>query len=205
MRGKIMDTKIYSIFPACGKTWLYEHQEDYDLRILDSDSSQFSWICTNIDENGNTIRGVRKVRNPDFPNNYIKHIKENIGKYDCIFVSSHASVRESLDKEGIDFTIVYPMKGCKAEWVGRCFIREKTGEDGCGAETMYNNFDQWHLECFEAGLNHKEIVLRPRGYLSDYFEKRHGLITDDLDVMREVYKILTNEEEYNEWCIKQGF
>lgn len=170
-RGKDMNTRIYSIFPACGKTWLYEHQEDYDLKILDSDSSEFSWLYTNIDENGNTIRGVRKVRNQDFPNNYIKHIKENIGKYDCIFVSSHASVREALDKEGIDFTIVYPMPMCKAEWVGRCFIREINGENGCSTEAMYNNFDEWQSDCFMTGSNHKEIVLPPTTYLSEYFER----------------------------------
>ena len=156
-----MNTKIYSIFPACGKTWLYEHQEDYDLKILDSDSSQFSWIYVN---------GV-KERNPDFPNNYIKHIKENIGKYDCIFVSSHASVRQALEKECIDFTIVYPMQLCKAELVGRCFIREKNGESGCGAEVMYNNFDNWILECIETGINHREVVLLPSQYLSEYFER----------------------------------
>lgn len=161
-----MKTKIYSIFPACGKTWLYEHQEDYGLKILDSDSSQFSWIY--FDDGNN---GWRKERNPDFPNNYIKHIKENIGKYDCIFVSSHASVREALDKEGIDFTIVYPHLGCKAEWIGRCFIRDKNGESGCGAEVMYNNWKQWILECIETGINHEEIVLYPRKYLSDYFKR----------------------------------
>lgn len=163
-----MDTKIYSIFPACGKTWLYEHQEDYDLKILDSDSSQFSWI-RNYDSYG---RPTTKIRNPDFPANYIKHIKENIGKYDYIFVSSHASVREALDKEGIDFTIVYPESSCMAEWVGRCFIREKNGESGCGAEVMYNNFDNWILECIETGINHKEVVLQPREYLSNYFREK---------------------------------
>ena len=94
-----MNTKIYSIFPACGKTWLYEHQEDYGLKILDSDSSEFSWIRC-YDAYG---RPTTKLRNPDFPNNYIKHIKENIGKYDCIFVSSHKSVREALNAEGIDY------------------------------------------------------------------------------------------------------
>ena len=163
-----MNTKIYSIFPACGKTWLYEHQEDYDLKILDSDSSQFSWLYTNIDENGDTIRGVRRVRNPDFPANYIKHIKENIGKYDCIFVSSHASVREALDEEGIEFTIVHPKERCKEEWVGRCFIREQKGESGCGAKVMYDNFDQWVDDCFWCGVNHEEIVMCPGSYLSDY-------------------------------------
>lgn len=161
-----MNTKIYSVFPACGKTWLYEHQEEYGLKILDSDSSNFNWIIT-YDENGKKI----KERNPDFPNNYIKHIKENIGKADIIFVSSHASVREVLDKEGIDFTIVYPESRCKVEWVGRCFIRDKNGETGCGAEAMYNNFDEWIRECFETGIDHEEIVLCPQEYLSDYFER----------------------------------
>lgn len=164
-----MKARIYSVFPACGKTWLCEHQEDYNLKILDSDSSWFSWIYINIDEHGNEIRGMRKVRNPDFPNNYINHIKENIDKYDCIFVSSHASVREALDKEGIDFIIVYPEQSCKAEWVGRCFIREKNGESGCGAEAMYNNWDQWIVECFETGIDHREIVLKSKEHLSDHF------------------------------------
>lgn len=154
-----MSTEIYSVFPACGKTWLYEHQEDYDLKILDSDSSQFNWVY---------IKGT-KERNPDFPNNYIKHIKENIGKYDCIFVSSHASVREALGKEDIDFTIVYPSTNCKAEWVGRCFIRDRNGESGCSAEAMYNNWEQWISECFETGIGHKEIVLYSNEYLSDCF------------------------------------
>lgn len=165
LRGKVMKTKIYSIFPACGKTWLYEHQEDYNLKILDSDSSNFSWI-KNYDPYG---RPTTKLRNPDFPNNYIEHIKENIGKYDCIFVSSHASVRESLDAEGIDFTIVYPATSLKAEWVGRCFIRDRNGESGCGAEVMYNNWEQWILECRETGIDHEEIVMKAGEHLSNYF------------------------------------
>ena len=154
-----MKTRVYSVFPACGKTWLYEHQEDYNLKILDSDSSQFSWLRIN----------GQKERNLDFPSNYINYIKENIGKYDCIFVSTHASVREALDKEGIDFIIVYPEQSCKAEWVGRCFIREKNGESGCGAEAMFYNWDQWILECFETGINHREIVLQSKEHLNDHF------------------------------------
>lgn len=173
-----MNTKIYSVFPACGKTWLYEHQEDYGLKILDSDSSEFSWIRVLDEAHEFKNRGKKnykeqyiKVRNPDFPNNYIKHIKENIGKYDYIFVSSHASVREALDKEGIDFIVVYPEWNCKTEWAGRCFIRDKNGESGCGAEAMYENWEQWILECVETGLNHEDIVLSAGEHLSDYFER----------------------------------
>ena len=164
-----MNTEIYSIFPACGKTWLYEHQEEYGLKILDSDSSQFSWVYVNTDECGIPIKGFRRLRNPDFPNNYINHIRENIGKYDCIFVSTHASVREALDNAGIDFTIVYPKMSCEAEWVGRCYIREKKCESGCGAEAMYNNWEQWILDCAAAGCDHNEIVLGPGEHVSGLF------------------------------------
>ena len=114
-----------------------------------------------------------KERNPSFPQNYIEHIKCKIesGKYDCIFVSSHASVRKALDEADIDFTIVYPEQRCKAEWVGRCFIREQNGESGCGAKVMYDNWEQWVSECFGTGIDHKEIVLRPTEYLSKYFKR----------------------------------
>ena len=51
---------------------------------------------------------------------------------------------------------------------------------------MYDNWDNWIAECFETGMNHKEITLLPREYLSDYFEKHHGLIKDDLvDIFKE--------------------
>lgn len=184
-----MNTKIYSVFPACGKTWLAEHQDDFGLKILDSDSSKFSWMFRKrTDEElakekeiwesiPRALSGdmfikrikdeVIKVRNPDFPDNYIEHIKESIGKYDYIFVSSHKSVREALDREEIDYTIVYPSYECMAEWVGRCYVREKNGEDGCSANTMYESWFPFYMDCFNAGANHKEIVLRPGQYLRD--------------------------------------
>ena len=166
-----MNTKIYSVFPACGKTWMCEHQEGYGLKILDSDSSQFSWMerPVTFKTGDHQYEKIIKLRNPDFPANYIKHIRDNIGKYDYIFVSSHASVREALDTEGIEFKIVYHEHHFKAEWVGRCYIREKRGETGCGAEVMYNNWDQWVRECFNTGTDHKEIVLSHNEFLGDYF------------------------------------
>lgn len=157
-----MKTKIYCVFPACGKTFFSEHQEDYGLKILDLDSSEFNWI---------RVKGVREA-NPEFPGNYLQSIKDNIGKYDVIFVSTHKSVMDLLDREGIDFTVVYPEQRCEAEWIGRCFIRDRNGETGCGAETMYKNYDQWFYECCKTGIDHEEFVLGSNEYLSDYFEKR---------------------------------
>lgn len=158
-----MDQKarVFSVFPACGKTYIYENQEEMGIKVLDSDSSNFSWI---INENG------EKVRNPDFPANYIKHIKENLNSCDYIFVSTHEEVRDALIQENIPLTIVFPNLCCHAEWVGRCYIREKRGEHGCSAEAMYKNFPAWVASCVyinNPGL-FSYIVLRPGEYLSDY-------------------------------------
>lgn len=100
------ETKIISAYPCCGKTYAFENYQDI-YSILDSDSSDFSWIYrertddelqkikedfesmlspTNADKELERIRCEKiKERNPDFPNNYIEHIKENIGKVDYIF------------------------------------------------------------------------------------------------------------------------
>ena len=110
-----MKTAVVSAFPACGKTYAYTHfQSRYSM--LDSDSSEFSWVK---DADGKNT----KTRNPDFPMNYIKHIQENIGKVDFIFVSSHLAVRKALEEAGIRYCTVYPKANMKNEWVGRMWLR----------------------------------------------------------------------------------
>lgn len=130
-----MRAKIISAFPACGKTTFYKEWSQYSKenvwrrhnngeqvlnsmdepcgeKILDSDSSLFSWI---YDENGNKT----DKRNPEFPHNYIRHIKEHMDKEDIIFVSSHKIVREALKEENIPYYLIYPRKDMKREWMRR--------------------------------------------------------------------------------------
>lgn len=143
---KLKKTLVISAYPCCGKTYLKEHGF-HDYSILDSDSSKFSWIERDwTEEERNTVRdnyldlgfgrdadkytedyinklGKRKVRNPNFVSDYINHIKENIGKADIIFVSSHLEVRRALQDSGIEYITVYPYKDCLCEWVGRMYLR----------------------------------------------------------------------------------
>lgn len=63
------NTIVISAFPACGKSYKVKNYNGKPYTMLDSDSSNFSWIK---DELGNNT----KVRNPDFPSNYIQHIKK---------------------------------------------------------------------------------------------------------------------------------
>lgn len=165
------NTKIYSVFPACGKSWLYEHQDELNIKVLDSDSSYFShiWECPEDEERGMYSPNAKKTnkRNPSFPQNYIDHIKCKLesGKYDYIFVSSHEEVRQALTRAGIDFTIVVPAINCKAEWVGRCFLRQLAGNQGFPVELMATKFEDWVNSCFD-GI-HKEVILFHGQYLKD--------------------------------------
>jgi len=59
-----MRTIIISAFPGMGKSYAVEHLPQY--KVMDLDSSSFSWL--------NTSEG--KVRNPLFAQNYIDHLRQ---------------------------------------------------------------------------------------------------------------------------------
>lgn len=115
------NTIVVSAFPACGKSYKVKVYNNKPYSMLDSDSSKFSWIK---DENGNNT----KVRNLEFPNNYIEYIKSNIGKVDVIFVSSHKEVRQALRDNDIKYFIVYPTVDMKEEFLKRMKDRGNTEE-----------------------------------------------------------------------------
>ena len=127
---KLRKTLVISAYPCCGKSYLKEHGfRNYS--ILDSDSSKFSWIEERNIINGDYLRrgsGVRKVRNPNFVEDYINHIKNNIGKVDIIFVSTHLEVRQALQDNNIEYYTVYPSKNMLNEWIGRMYRRGNTNE-----------------------------------------------------------------------------
>ena len=117
---------VISAYPACGKSTVYrqltEFKDDlFGLKVLDSDSSKFSWI---YDADGNKTN----ERNPEFPENYIKHIQKHLEDTDVIFVSSHEIVREALSKADIPFISIYPKDNIinMKEWKSRFLSRGNT-------------------------------------------------------------------------------
>jgi hypothetical protein len=121
-------TYIISAFPGCGKTTFFK--ENPNLSLSDSDSMYFSWIHN--DEG--------KVRNSEFPNNYIEHIKSLIGTHDFIFVSSHKEVREALKNEKILFNLVYPNKSMREDFFKRY---KERGNDEAFLNLLDANWDTW--------------------------------------------------------------
>lgn len=160
------NTKIISAYPCCGKTYVTENttelfrDEDYIPKVIDSDFSKFSWI---IKEDGT------KERNSEFPDNYIQHIKDNIGKVDFIFVSSHKEVREALARNNIKFTIVVPEKNLLTDWMIKMYDR---GNDNDFIDNQINNWDKWLTEIDEEKNTYSRIIkLKKHEYLSDVIKK----------------------------------
>jgi len=146
------NTKVVSGFPGIGKSVLTKNGND--LRVLDSDSSNFSWI-----EEG--------VRHPDFPNNYMKHIKENIGKADYILVSSHDIVREALEANDINYTLVYPAVELKDEYIERYKAR---GNNEGFVKFIESNWEQF-IAAIEKETFPKLVKLEKGQFLASVLNK----------------------------------
>jgi hypothetical protein len=153
---------VISAYPACGKS--YYTNTVRGKRVLDSDSSSFSWI---IHEDGT------KERNPEFPANYIQHIKDNLDTADIILVSSHIQVRKALEDAGIDYVTVYPSKQCKAEWIGRMYLR---GNDNDFIDLQAANWDKW------IGAVENE----PHGSIIVYLKSLHYLDANTVDKITDI-------------------
>ena len=131
---------ILSAFPGCGKSHLFASPSK--LLISDSDSSLFD--------------------KTEFPYNYVDHIQEKHLVNDLCLVSSHAEVRAEMKQRNLRYTLVYPARSCKPEYLARYARR---GSPAAFIEMMDKQWDDF-LDSCEAD-DAPSIVLQPGQYLSD--------------------------------------
>ena len=169
--------KVISGFPGIGKS--YAVKNFTHLKLLDSDSSKFSWI-----PDPNNLSD--KVRNPQWPQNYITHIKSVMDDYDHILVSTHIEVRNALREANIDFTLVYPNSSIETreEYVDRFIER---GSDAAFVELIRSNWDAWLSALKEC--KGSSVILGQNNYLS------HILPVDDIVPYNKVCNFLKEQEE----------
>ena len=151
-------TYIISAFPGTGKSYIFNNS---NISCIDSDSSQFSWIK---DSDGNNT----KERNSKFPQNYIEHIKKNIGKYEFIFVSSHKEVRDALIENCLFFYSVWPDIEDKPAYIQRYKDR---GNDDKFIEFIFSNWNEFVEDQFHNGDGYKNISIPIGSFLEDGLAK----------------------------------
>jgi hypothetical protein len=157
-------TKIISGFAGVGKSYLTDDPKFKQYLFKDSDSSEYSWIYE--------LDGTKTdVRHPDFPQNYIEHIKNliELDIYDAIFISCHENVREALAKNGIKYYLVYPSpyENIKDEYMQRYIDRNSQIRF---IQTMYEKFDEMVLSCYNDKNAELHCMISYDMYLSDVIE-----------------------------------
>lgn len=154
-----MKTIIISAFPGMGKSYAVEHLPQY--KMLDLESSNYSWIKTNDG----------KVRNPLFAQNYIDTIIKirSQGLYEVVFVSSHKIVRQALQNHKIYYYLVYPDISLKDQYIRR--YRERGNEQEF-VELLEQKWEQWISQIQHNHDNkycYKTKVLESDFYLTKLF------------------------------------
>lgn len=150
--------KIISVFPGIGKTTLVQINKNY----IDLESSDYKWIDIDKTLPIEERKGTAKTINPDFPNNYIKKINELTGMGFNVLISSHKEVREALQAQGIEYTIVLPSLDMKEEMISRYLSR--------GNQESFVNLLKTNYEKFVGDLSidpNEKIILKSGQYLSD--------------------------------------
>jgi len=155
---------IISAHPGVGKTMLAQKYRN----VLDLESSNYAWIYS--EDSKKLSEEQRKAiddrePNPEWPQNYIKAIRENMPKYDYILIMSSPLVLNCLDDEKISYLLAFPSidseavymkryreRGNNARWLGRfrkvfkTYVRQKQRRKNCekivlhGDETLEDYF-----------------------------------------------------------------
>ena len=150
--------KIISAFPGIGKTTLVQINKNY----IDLESSDYKWIDIDKTLPIEERKGTAKTINPDFPENYIKKIIELTDMRFNVLISSHKEVREALQAQGIEYTIVLPSLDMKEEMISRYLSR--------GNQESFVNLLKTNYEKFVGDLSidpNEKIILKSGQYLSD--------------------------------------
>lgn len=144
-----MITKVISAFPGTGKSYFANNHD----KVVDLDSNNYT--------SGHTSEG--KVRNPNFPNNYISAIEDQLGKCSILLVSPHIEVIKGLLEKGLDITLVYPDRKLKSEYIERF---RKRGSSEAFIRPLDSYWDDF-LDQLEQQEGCEHVVLEQGQYLKD--------------------------------------
>ena len=153
---------IIAGFPGVGKTSAYKYlvelseKNNLNLKVSDSDSSQFSWLDKE-----------HTKRNPNFVKDYMAHIKQCMSeKYDIVFISTHKSIMEELAKltpdeiEGCYIYIFAPNVELKDEYKQRYIDR---GSSEAFINSIMTNWESYinDLEEVSSSVSFIDFVSMP--------------------------------------------
>lgn len=160
--------KFISAFPGCGKSTVFWNAHKYHMYSLNKEGtaafrkSYREGQTYLYDSDSSTFDKAH------FPQNYIDHMKEVIMRHAGenefnMFVSSHSAVRKAMQDAGIIYTLVYPDRSLKDEYIKRYIDRNSPP---ALISLMEANWDVFIDSCEEDPAYNK-IVLQSGKYIGD--------------------------------------
>lgn len=140
-----MKTMIVSAFPACGKIYLYENQDDLlfsylgesiKFTFLDSDSSKYK-------------------KHEGWEKEYVDDLEKKLGTADFLFICQYPEVLAELEKRNTPFVVVAPdnsewisiqgRRCIKQQWFGRFVLRDNNHikDFNKWVSDLKENYDMW--------------------------------------------------------------
>ena len=154
---------IISGFGGIGKSTLASKYKN----VIDLESSAYQWIIDPVLGNGQNMKAsLNREKNLEYPNNYIKAIKEAIMKYDVICVRYNGTKNPNFLDE-FDYVVCYPTKRAfNNHYIKRYRERGNT-------EEFIEVIQRYFAICYENSKNiENKIVLRDDETLEDALIKR---------------------------------
>lgn len=167
---------IISAFSGTGKKYFMDNT---NLRVLFINPDDYAYISL-------------QKKNPEFPNNFISHIRDNVNAYDVILFPSSRLVHESLINKGIQYNLIYPNINLRNEYQKRL---ESKGYDDYFIERFLDTWEGDILNCSLQMYPNKIRLCCEDYYLSDAIDK---LIKEDvsLDLAKDKEECITDSLEY---------
>lgn len=165
-----MNTMIISAFPACGKTYLYENQDELIFKYHGKNRKFSFFDFTSSDYK----------KDDGWEKQYVSDLEKKIGTVDFLFISQYEEILQELNERNIPFSVVAPSNSewisdnerqlIKQQWFGRFILRDnshiKNFEEWL--ELLKNKYDEWtsvdHLTKYNPA---SFFLLDGNQYLSD--------------------------------------
>ena len=171
---------IVSAFPMSGKTFnsqtcfLNSKVEGYNFKkdFIDIHLGEFMWLDKK-----------NKIKNPDFPENYVDEVKKNIGKTFCILISSNQEVCNEMKKRNINYTIFYPKKDLKEKIIENIKKDENRSEEFL--EAFNENFEKEIERIENDNFPNKIEMSSPKQFISQF----KNFLNDNLKNRKTLNKI----------------
>ena len=148
-------------FAGIGKTTLAKKYSN----VIDVESSPYKWDYSNYDtSNLESLKGLKnRVKNKDFPLNYINAIKEAMKSYDIVLVWIHPEeILPEYEKYGIDYMLAYPSLEALSDYRERF---ETRGNNSEYIEKVLGNYDLRYKQFTSS--SHMKIELKKGETLED--------------------------------------